>query len=140
MKSSESYCVPWSLLSFNEVPLQTPLSRLLKTFFTAALTGSIAAHLVPRLHMCQAIISSLKWSITAKNQHQPMLSTKNFLPSVPHSRLGCSCIILPLCSFFFTSQVCLYGLRRLFSRISLFTRRLDTWICFFFASFFQTLM
>ena len=34
MKSSESYCVQCSLLSFNEVPLQTPLSRLLNTIFS----------------------------------------------------------------------------------------------------------
>ena len=40
--------------------------------------------LFPFFTICHKIISSLKWSITPKNQCQPMPSMKNFLPSVAH--------------------------------------------------------
>lgn len=46
--------------------------------------------------ICQANISSLKWSITPKNQCHPLPLIQNFLPSVGHIKFGLSVIMRPL--------------------------------------------
>lgn len=118
MKSLESYWEPWSLRSLRAVSLHTSFSTVTKRFLTAALTGSIASYRVPRLQVCHDINSSLKWSRTPKNQHQPMSSTKNFLPSVPHNRSGFPWTIVPSCLRAFTVALSWrYGLSDSFSRM-----------------------
>ena len=134
MKSAESYCVPWSDRSFSSMPEQMPFSMLPNCCFTAARTGSIAANRFPFLAVCQLKISSLKCSITPKNQHQPSLPAKNFFPSVAHIRFGASVAIFPSCLRFRPPRAGLLALRRLFSRISPFTRCLAI-LCPFLASF-----
>lgn len=99
------------------MPLHTSFSTVPKRFLIATLTGSIASYHVPRLQVCQDINSSLKWSRTPKNQYQPMSSTKNYLPSVPHNRSGFPWTIFP--SYLRTFTVALswrYGLSNSFSR------------------------
>ena len=98
-----------------------------KRSLTAFLIGSIAANLSPLRDTCQAIISSLKWSITAKSQAQPRPSIKNILPSVPHIKLGAEVVILLscLCETFLHCSV-LYGLSKLLFLMILRTRALST--------------